>query len=41
MITHDQKTDACPLVPQDFNDKELGNGLTKLEPKVNKKSKAA
>jgi hypothetical protein len=40
MVTHNQKTDACPIVPQDFNDKPAGDGLTAVTPRVNK-SKAA
>ena len=41
MVTHDRKSDACPIVPQDFSDKPAGDGLTALEPKTNKKSRAA
>ncbi|OJW21174.1 MAG: hypothetical protein BGO49_24485 [Planctomycetales bacterium 71-10] len=41
MVTRDQKTDACPIVPQDFSDKPAKDGLTAIEPKTNKKSKAA
>lgn len=40
MKTHDQRTDACPLVPQDFTDKPVADGLTALEPKTNKKKVA-
>jgi hypothetical protein len=36
MVTHDQKTDSCPVVPQDFTEKEVAKGLTSLKPKVNK-----
>jgi hypothetical protein len=36
MVTRDQKTDACPIVPQDFNDKAAGKDLTAIKPKVNK-----
>lgn len=39
MVTRDQRTDACPVVPEDFSGKEIGNGLTALKP--GKKSKAA
>ena len=38
MVTHDPKTDACPVVPQDFKDD--GEKET-IKPMVNKKSKAA
>ena len=41
MVTHDRKSDACPIVPQDFNKAPAGDGLTAIEPKTNKKSKAA
>lgn len=41
MVTFDRQSDACPVVPQEFSGKEMGNGLTALEPKTNKKSKAA
>ncbi len=40
MVTRDQRTDACPIVPQDFSDKDLGDGLKALEPKVNNKKAA-
>jgi hypothetical protein len=36
MVTHDQKTDACPIVPQDFNEKAAGKDLTAIKPKTNK-----
>ena len=36
MVTRDQKTDACPIVPEDFNDKAAGKDLTAIKPKVNK-----
>jgi hypothetical protein len=38
---NNQRTDAFPVVPQDFSDKKAGDGLTAVEPKTNKKSKAA
>lgn len=37
----DQRIDAFPVTPQDFTDKPVADGLTALEPKTNKKSKAA
>jgi hypothetical protein len=40
MTTRNQKTDACPLVPQDFSDKPAADGLTAIEPKTNKKKAA-
>lgn len=36
MVTHDRKTDACPIVPEDFSDKEVGSGLTAIKPVENK-----
>jgi hypothetical protein len=33
--------DSFPVAPQDFSDKPAGDGLTAIEPKTNKKSKAA
>jgi hypothetical protein len=33
--------DAFPVAPQDFSDKPVADGLTAVEPKTNKKSKAA
>ncbi len=36
MVTRDQKTDACPIVPQDFNEKPAGKDLTAMKPRVNK-----
>jgi hypothetical protein len=36
MVTRDQKTDACPIVPQDFTEKAAGKDLTAVKPKVNK-----
>jgi hypothetical protein len=36
MVTHDRKTDACPIVPEDFSGKDLGNGLTAIKPAENK-----
>lgn len=36
-----QRQDAFPIVPQDFTDKPVADGLTAIEPKTNKKSKAA
>lgn len=38
MVTHDQETDACPVVPQDFKDDDKKETI---KPVVNKKSKAA
>lgn len=38
MVTHDRKSDACPIVPQDFKDDDQKETL---KPVVNKKSKAA
>ncbi|OWK36908.1 hypothetical protein [Fimbriiglobus ruber] len=38
MVTHDRKTDACPIVPQDFKDDAKKETL---KPVVNKKAKAA
>jgi hypothetical protein len=37
----DQRIDAFPVAPMDFTDKPIADGLTALEPKTNKKSKAA
>jgi hypothetical protein len=36
-----QRTDAFPVAPMDFSDTKAGDGLTAVEPKTNKKSKAA
>ena len=36
-----QKTDAFPVSPMDFNGEKAGDSLTAVEPKVNKKSRAA
>jgi hypothetical protein len=36
MVTRNQKTDACPIVPQDFTEKPAGKDLTAVKPKVNK-----
>jgi hypothetical protein len=38
MVTRDRKTDACPVVPQEFKD---GGDIDTIKPTVNKKSKAA
>jgi hypothetical protein len=38
MVRHDQHTDACPVVPQDFKDDDKKETI---KPVVNKKSKAA
>ena len=38
MVTHDQKTDACPVVPQEFKDDDKKETI---KPVTNKKSKAA
>jgi hypothetical protein len=38
MVTHDRKSDACPIVPQDFKD---DGAKEAVKPVVNKKSKAA
>lgn len=36
-----RRIDAFPVAPMDFTDKPVADGLTALEPKVNKKSKSA
>lgn len=36
MVTHDQHTDACPIVPQDFSEKSNREGLTAIKPILNK-----
>lgn len=38
MVTRNQKTDACPIVPQDFDGKPIAKDMTALTPKVNKAS---
>jgi hypothetical protein len=38
MVTHDPKTDACPVIPQDFKDDDKKETI---KPVLNKKSKAA
>jgi hypothetical protein len=37
----DKRMDAFPVTPQDFSGEKAGDGLTPVEPKTNKKSKAA
>jgi hypothetical protein len=36
MVTRDRRTDACPVVPQDFSDKPAGKDMTPMVPKTNK-----
>lgn len=38
MVTHDQRTDACPIVPQDYSEKPVGENLTAITPLTNKKA---
>jgi hypothetical protein len=38
MVTHDPKSDACPVIPQDFKDDDKKETI---KPVVNKKSKVA
>lgn len=38
MVTRDRKTDACPMVPQEYSEKPAGEDFTALTPKLNKRA---